>query len=76
MCFTFLVAAVAVIVSGFFDYLNPHDGRSLTCVYYSRVWCEEQDSNLRTVTDWDLIPAPLTSLGDPRAVDVPDSSGI
>ena len=27
-------------------------------------WCRRQDSNLRTVTDWDLIPAPLTKLGD------------
>ena len=26
--------------------------------------CRRQDSNLRTVTDWDLIPAPLTKLGD------------
>jgi hypothetical protein len=28
------------------------------------LWCRRQDSNLRTVTDWDLIPAPLTKLGD------------
>ena len=28
------------------------------------MWCRRQDSNLRTVTDWDLIPAPLTKLGD------------
>ena len=27
--------------------------------------CRGQDLNLRTVEDWDLIPAPLTKLGDP-----------
>ena len=32
--------------------------------YWDVKWCRRQDSNLRTVTDWDLIPAPLTKLGD------------
>ena len=27
--------------------------------------CRGQDSNLRTIEDWDLIPAPLTKLGNP-----------
>ena len=27
-------------------------------------WCRGQDLNLRTVEDWDLIPAPLTKLGN------------
>jgi hypothetical protein len=27
--------------------------------------CRGQDLNLRTITDWDLIPAPLTKLGNP-----------
>ena len=27
--------------------------------------CRGQDSNLRTHRDWDLIPAPLTKLGNP-----------
>tara|TARA_B100000809_G_scaffold239432_1_gene260976 strand:- start:582 stop:860 length:279 start_codon:yes stop_codon:yes gene_type:complete len=28
-------------------------------------WCRGQDLNLRTNMDWDLIPAPLTKLGNP-----------
>ena len=36
----------------------------LPCVAVERCECRRQDSNLRTVTDWDLIPAPLTKLGD------------
>ena len=27
-------------------------------------WCRGQDLNLRTTEDWDLIPAPLTKLGN------------
>src|SRR6056300_926382 len=36
----------------------------LRCVAVRCEECRRQDSNLRTVTDWDLIPAPLTKLGD------------
>ena len=36
----------------------------LPCVAVRCEECRRQDSNLRTVTDWDLIPAPLTKLGD------------
>ena len=32
---------------------------------WNYLWCRGQDLNLRTITDWDLIPAPLTKLGDP-----------
>ncbi len=37
-------------------------------LYSNKRECRRQDSNLRTVTDWDLIPAPLTKLGDSCAV--------
>ena len=37
---------------------------TLPCAVVICEECRRQDSNLRTVTDWDLIPAPLTKLGD------------
>ncbi len=62
-----------VISHGYAQHLTDHTHYSRYLINYDLTgiwqvahcwWCRRQDSNLRTVTDWDLIPAPLTKLGD------------